>query len=76
VTVLHIDKSDVAHDISYDAWSRLYCGVPGEDQTCVGGGVPMECKQFSYVPIATYDPVPVHSVLVTNTDPETCRRVG
>lgn len=43
MTVLHVDHSGGAYDISYDAWSRLYCGVPGTDQTCIGGGVDMEC---------------------------------
>ncbi|CAN8102010.1 unnamed protein product [Discula destructiva] len=41
-TVLHIDQSGGAHDISYDAWSELNCGVPGTAQTCVGGGVDMD----------------------------------
>lgn len=45
MTVLHIDHSGGAYDISYDAWSRLYCGVPGADQTCVGGGVDMQCTR-------------------------------
>lgn len=44
LTVLHIDTSGGAHDISYDAWSQLNCGVPGSDGTCQGGGVDMECK--------------------------------
>lgn len=44
ITLLHIDQSGGAHDISYDAWSRLNCGVPGTDGTCQGGGVDMQCE--------------------------------
>ncbi|KAJ4390092.1 hypothetical protein N0V93_007565 [Gnomoniopsis smithogilvyi] len=42
LTVLHVDTSGGAYDISYDAWSQLNCGVPGSAQTCVGGGVNMQ----------------------------------
>lgn len=44
LNVLHIDQSGGAYDISYDAWSQLYCGVPGTAGTCEGGGVDMQCK--------------------------------
>lgn len=47
LTVLHVDTSGGAYDISYDAWSQLNCGVPGSAQTCVGGGVNMQCKSMS-----------------------------
>lgn len=43
LTVLHIDTSGGNYDISYDAYSKLYCGVPGMDRTCEGGGVDMQC---------------------------------
>ncbi|KAJ4422883.1 hypothetical protein N0V82_002409 [Gnomoniopsis sp. IMI 355080] len=42
LTVLHVDTSGGAYDISYDAWSQLNCGVPGSAQTCDGGGVNMQ----------------------------------
>lgn len=48
LTVLHVDTSGGAYDISYDAWSQLNCGVPGSAQTCVGGGVNMQCKSKSF----------------------------
>lgn len=44
LNVLHVDQSGGAYDISYDAWSQLYCGVPGTAGTCEGGGVDMQCK--------------------------------
>lgn len=76
-TVLHIDQAAGAYDISYDAWSQLYCGVPGTAQTCVGGGVDMECKQdpFGRRNFTSHQP-PVACFLKSNTDPETDRRMG
>lgn len=49
LTVLHVDTSGGAYDISYDAWSQLNCGVPGSAQTCVGGGVDMQCKSWKFI---------------------------
>lgn len=43
LNLLHIDQSGGAHDISYDAWSELNCGVPATAGTCQGGGVSMKC---------------------------------
>jgi hypothetical protein len=42
LTLLHVDTSEGAYDISYDAWNYLYTGYSAEDQPVSGGPVPMD----------------------------------
>ncbi|KAF2249051.1 hypothetical protein BU26DRAFT_384145, partial [Trematosphaeria pertusa] len=40
VTLLHIDHSGGAHDISYDAWNYLVTGKSAREDPTYGGGIP------------------------------------
>ncbi|KAK7744273.1 hypothetical protein SLS62_010300 [Diatrype stigma] len=46
VTLLRVDTSQGAHDISYDAWNYLYTGSSAADQPATGGAVAMT---YAYV---------------------------
>lgn len=41
VTLLRVDTSQGAHDISYDAWNYLYTGFPAAERPAAGGAVEM-----------------------------------
>lgn len=47
VTVLHIDSSEGAHDISYDAWNYLSTGSSAKDDPTQGAGIEVESEQLS-----------------------------
>lgn len=47
VTVLHIDSSEGAHDISYDAWNYLKTGKSAKDDPQQGSGIDVETEQLS-----------------------------
>lgn len=42
LNLLHVDTSGGAHDISYDAWNQLVCGVSATEKACTGGGYDMQ----------------------------------
>ena len=42
LTLLRIDQSEGAHDISYSAWNYLYTGYWATEKPAVGGPLPME----------------------------------
>lgn len=45
VHLLRIDKSEGAHDISYDAWSYLQTGETAAENPITGGGVAMDYEE-------------------------------
>lgn len=47
ITVLHIDSSEGAHDISYDAWNYLKTGKSAKDDPQQGNGIEVESEQLS-----------------------------
>lgn len=47
LTVLHIDSSAGAHDISYDAWNYLKTGSSARDDPTEGGGIDVEVEELS-----------------------------
>ncbi|SPO00382.1 uncharacterized protein DNG_03227 [Cephalotrichum gorgonifer] len=47
VTVLHIDSSAGAYDISYDAWNYLKTGKSAKDDPQQGNGIEVETEQLS-----------------------------
>ncbi|KAK3402370.1 hypothetical protein B0T20DRAFT_476473 [Sordaria brevicollis] len=49
VTLLRIDQSGGAHDISYDAWNYLFTGKPAAPGTAATGGAEGELK-YEYLP--------------------------
>jgi len=46
VTLLRIDQSGGAHDVSYDAWNYLYTGYSARDRPTAGGAVAMEFRNL------------------------------
>ncbi|PSN72320.1 hypothetical protein BS50DRAFT_248625 [Corynespora cassiicola Philippines] len=48
VTLLHVDTSGGAYDISYDAWNYLNVGKSATEEPTAGGGIPAE---FEDVPM-------------------------
>jgi len=53
LTLLHIDQSGGAFDISYDAWNILYTGVTAVDNPQMGGGIP---ATYEYVDMSECHP--------------------
>ena len=47
VTVLHIDSSAGAHDISYDAWNYLKTGKSAKEDPQQGNGIDVEMEQIT-----------------------------
>lgn len=47
VTVLHIDSSEGAHDISYDAWNYLKTGKSAKEDPQQGNGIEVESEKLS-----------------------------
>lgn len=46
VTLLRVDQSQGAHDMSYDAWNYLYTGQSALDNPTAGGAVEMEYEDL------------------------------
>jgi len=44
VHLLRIDRSEGAHDVSYDAWNYLYTGYSATEKPAAGGATAMEYK--------------------------------
>ena len=47
VTLLHIDSSEGAYDISYDAWNYLMTGSSARDDPNEGGNLEVDSEQLS-----------------------------